>query len=379
VYLKDARFDLTRVFGGAALGLLVLLSGLLVPRLLWAWAWIWIAVGDGPHMFATYLRTLFDASMWRARPRLLGRSFWAYAPGFLAIAVGAALGSRVPFVAYVAIAALAGVVHVMRQHAGFLALYTPSGVDAAGRTRDRFVLMVALVVPYLWFLAAHPRFGNLVPASQTGLWLGLAALLTAACGVVFAAGRRGPLANAYFFVVVGVSALAYFVVARAEPLLPHATGFDQELLVVSILVSFMHQVQYVAIVGLFARARVARGVDTGLAGAIVTRRRRVFAAYGAFVLVYLAIAYGCGIYPGAEALRAARLGPFWVTELALAVFWGIALQHYVLDTFIWRFRDDEALRADLAALRGSALRGLTLREPGTSTRKDHARPRRPSP
>lgn len=351
MYLKDARFDLLRVFGGAPLGLAALASGLVFPGALVVWAWLWIAVGDGPHMFATYLRTLLDASMWKARPRLLRLSFLPFGAGFVAMLVGALIESRGPFTAFVGLSALAGVVHVMRQHAGFLALYAPRSVDAAGRARDRFCLMAGLTVPYAWFLASHRSFGNLVPHGQETAWLAVSGVAVGASALVFFAGRRGALANAYFTTAVGLSALSYFVVSRMEPLLPGATGFDQELLVVSILVSFMHQVQYVAIAGLFARARVARGVGTGLAGAIVGSPRRTAVAYGAFVAGYLALAFGCGIYPGSEGLRAARLGPFWATEIALSLFWGIALQHYVLDTFIWRFRHDPELRADLAAIR----------------------------
>ncbi len=353
MYLKHARFDLLRVFGGAPLGLVVLASGLVFPAALAIWAWVWIAVGDGPHMFATYLRTLFDASMWKERPRLLRLSFVVFGAGFAAMLVGAVIGSRAPFVAFVGLSALVGVVHVMRQHAGFLALYSPRNVDVAGRARDRFCLMAGLTVPYAWFLASHRSFGNLVPHGQETLWLAVSALAVGLVTLVFFTGGRGLLANAYFATAVGLSALSYFVVSRAEPLLPGATGFDQELLVVSILVSFMHQVQYVAIAGLFARARARRGVSTGLAGAIVGSPGRTAGAYAAFVVLYLGLAFGCGIYPGSEGLRAARLGPFWVTEIALSIFWGIALQHYVLDTFIWRFRHDPELRADLAAIRGA--------------------------
>ncbi len=351
MYLKSARFDLLRVFGGAPLGLVVLASGLVFPRTLVVFAWLWIAVGDGPHMFATYLRTLFDASMWQARPRLLRRSFLVFGAGFAAMLVGAVTGSRAPFTAFVGLSALVGVVHVMRQHAGFLALYAPRSVDAAGRARDRFCLLAGLTVPYAWFLASHRSFGNLVPQGQEALWLAVSCAGVAVSALVFFAGRRGALANAYFATAVGLSALSYFVVSRKEPLLPGATGFDQELLVVSILVSFMHQVQYVAIAGLFARARARRGVRTGLAGAIVGSAGRTAFSYVAFVALYLALAFGCGIYPGSEGLRGARIGPFWITEIALSLFWGIALQHYVLDTFIWRFRHDAELRADLAAIR----------------------------
>jgi hypothetical protein len=75
---------------------------------------------------------------------------------------------------------------------------------------------------------------------------------------------------------------------------------------------------------------------------------RYLGACVAFSVVYLAVAATTALYPAIAVLESARIGSVPVSRIALSLWWGIALHHYVVDQYIWRIKKDRVLEAKLA-------------------------------
>ena len=352
-WLKSPGFDLTLFFGGAALGALAAIAviALSVPvPIVW---WIWLLGVDGPHMMATYSRTYLDKTTWRDRPRLLLLSLAAFAAGPLAIAAGLAVGSDGPFFAFLAIATAYGYHHVVRQHWGFLALYRARGRDhgRAGFLIDKWGLYLGSWAPYFGFLVTHEKTRPLMGlAPSAPPWLawpfmaiwGLATVAMITSGLV--SGSR--VKTAYAAVVLVLHGAAYFVVGRFEPVYSASSGPDEDFLLLSVMLSTFHASQYVALVYLHNRSRFGDG-GAGAASWISSSVARFALVCGLFTLAYLAMASSAGVFPVIRSFVGAKIGDVSINRVALSLWWGLALHHYVLDQKIWRIKDDPELRRHL--------------------------------
>jgi hypothetical protein len=367
-WIAGPRFDLVWFFGGAALALAVFALAVAFRASIVAIAWIWVLAFDGPHMMALYTRTYLDREAWRTRrPLLLGAlALYLVGPAFL-VATTMARDDRF-FLAFLAFASTYGYYHVVRQHYGFVALYRArSGEVVTGSTfwLDKATLYLGLWLPWLHFLVAHPIGRALVgsPLATSPREGGFAAFLVAAWAAVVLAyaaltlgrGRSGGLKAPYLLVAVGVHGLLYFVASRFEPVYAMAKTVDQQLLLMSVMGGMFHSAQYVGIVWLHnARTYGKSGGDHGLAARASASLGRYLVVCLAFSALYLVLAAATAVYPAITLFEGARLGPFPVSRLALCLFWGIALQHYVIDQRIWRIKKDAGLRDKLAGAQGGS-------------------------
>lgn len=366
-WLASPSYDLVWVFGGAALSLvactLVLGFGAsIVP--IW---WCWLLAFDGPHMAATYARTYLDPACWQKRRPLLLGSLVCLAAGPLWLFLSRRLGSELPFLGFLAGATLWAYYHVVRQHYGFVALYAASEQNAAPKATTRAALRararwlyLGCAVPYAYFLSSHTRaaaavgFDPDLAASNALGWLAGATWLV--CLFALAAPlRRRPnqLAPSYAAVVVALMGLAFFVVAQQEPVYPASRGPDQDFLLVGVMISVFHNVQYVALVW-----RYQRGSERNPA-----RVRKLWLFYvgfcALFVVFYYWLAAATGVFPGREAGPVELWGGVSSTDLALSLWWSVAIHHYYLDQRIWRLREEPELLTRMALGPASPLRAST--------------------
>lgn len=353
-WIVSRRFDLTWFFGGAiAAGLVVpglLLAGVPIAALFWAW----LLLVDGPHIGATLLRTYVDREEWRARRGLL---LWALAtflvgPAFLV--AGVLTGSKQPFTLYLGLAALYGFYHVVRQHWGFLALYRAVNAERAAARFDEWTLYVGCWAPYLHFMLTHPLARRLVelppavgPVERTLALACVAAFALAVVSFVARAARDGASAPraGYLLLTLAAYGAIYLGVARLEPVYAGYRGPDEAFMLISVMTALFHGVQYVALVFVHNMNRYAEpGLDYGPARALNASPARFGLSLAAFSLLpYLALAALTGVFPGLHPFADAHLGPVSVNEVGLCLWWGLALQHYVIDARIWRVRGDARL------------------------------------
>lgn len=357
-WLVDRRHDLLSTVGGLAASLVLLglhlgvgVSGLV----LW---WVWVLTLDGPHIFATLSRTYLDRRERTARRRLLLGSLGWFAAGPLIFGASVLLGQRLPFDLFLTFASLWAYWHVVRQHYGLMTLYQRKNRDTlpVDRRVDSLTLYGGLLAPFGAFAVTHPVARRLLglgaePGAEVNLaWACWA--VTFAVVALFAArqlqrwrqglGINGPKVM-LLAAAIGLSVLLFLPeVARRV-----------EFLMVAVVVTAFHNVQYHGIVWFYHRNRYhgpgVEHADFGLAPRI-SGRFIIYAACGvAFTLAYRALGCGFGLHPGCGTFDAKLMlgAGLSLRDLASGFIWGFALHHYYLDQKIWRVSRDAGLNKDL--------------------------------
>jgi len=365
-WIVSRRYDLAWFFGGAAASLAALALHFAAHVPIVVLFWIWILAFDGPHIGAAFTRTYVDREEWRSRRGVLLLSLLTFAVGPLFLLLNLATGSPDPFQLYLGLATFYGYYHVVRQHYGFLALYKARNQD---RDRidfqvDRAFLYVGCWAPYFYFLLTHPRARVLLHLSPDGpagileriaviLCLGLwgAALLAFAVRLAprFPERLRRPQ-TAYLLVTVLLHSLAYFFVARYEPVYAQSSGPDQDFLLLSVVQTLFHNIQYLGLVWFHNRNRYGSPSDGDYGPARPINRsigRYLLACLTFSGVVYLAFAASTGVFPVFHFGSNTRWGSVSFNQIGLCLWWGLAFNHYYLDQKIWRIRGDGQLQKNL--------------------------------
>jgi hypothetical protein len=349
MWIGRRSFDLVFFFGGALLALVALAVTLVFRPSIVVLAWTWILLFDGPHMMALYTRTYLDPVARRERRPLLVGSLGAFLVGPVFLLASLLARSDGPFLGFLGLASIYGYHHVVRQHYGFVALYRAKSGETVTRASyliDKAALYLGLWLPWLAFLVAHPIGRSLRGGagaassleSATGLALTVVWLAVLGAYAIRALRlRRGGLKAPYLFLVTGVHGLLYFVAARFEPVYSLAKNADQQLLLMTVMGGLLHSAQYIGIVWLY---------NTRHNGQRFPTIGRYLLACVAFSAIYFVIAAFTAVYPAFAWLDGATLGGVVpVSRVALCLFWGIALHHYVVDQYIWRIKRDPSLVA----------------------------------
>ncbi len=407
VWLLDRRRDLGFYIGSALAGWLYVgvifyaiatladplhdplatlaLGGLEVPltlELLVVASWAFLL--DAPHVWATLGRTLADPDEWQNRGRVLRFSFLWFLVGPLVIllpyAAGAYLGriGRPLPPAMLAGGALAfftgfrlwAYYHVVRQHWGFVSLYQRKAGDTGDPRVDRWFFNLAMYMPLVLFMTSHyfrrtpgmPDLGldrPLVAGWSVAALLHPVAWAAYLGALLFYLGYQARLALAGR----GVNASKLLYLA---PLLPlHFVAFSHPLMAAFLvpLVTVGHNIQYHAIVYAYGRRKY---------GASQEPRHRwaqlFFRSVPVYALVGLVFTFGfyrgpwigwlrswtgleldqlllnsLGMMAGVRDPAALGLGE----QLFAALLLGFAMQHYYLDSKIWRVSRDREVQKHL--------------------------------
>jgi len=362
-WIVSRRFDLGWFFGGAlaSLGVIGLYFGVGLPILV-IW-WTWLLAFDGPHIAAAFTRTYLDREEWSVRRGVLVRGLLIFAVGPLCLLLGLATDSAAPFQLFLAVAVIYAYYHIVRQHYGFLALYRAVNGDRGRLDRivDTWALYVGLWAPYVYFGLSHPRARRVLSLPSAGpgalaieivvvlaavVWvLALAAFLAR---VVVARSRRNRPKVAYVLTTVLLYGLIYFLIARFEPVYAASNGPDQDFLLLSVLITVFHNVQYLGLVWFYNRNRYGQASPAaGPAWWINRSLGRFLAACGLFSVVYLLFACWADVFPGCGVFTGLSLGAITASQIGLCLWWGLALQHYYLDQRIWRLSADATLKRHL--------------------------------
>ncbi|RMD98526.1 MAG: hypothetical protein D6814_07375 [Calditrichaeota bacterium] len=365
----------------------VTLGGLQIPltlELLVVLSWAFIL--DAPHVWATLGRTLFDPDEWRVRRREILFSFVWFFIGPVAILTPYFLGAYFPYlgvhlpvqllpmgaILFFVFFRLWAYYHVVRQHWGFFTLYKRKAGDYEPRRDriDKWFFNLSLYLPLVMFMtsdyyARTPGFPD----------LGLRKPIVASVSigeVLF------PLAWAGFFVVILYYIYFQFTLWREGEALNgskllymflivplHLIAFSHPVIAVFIvpLVTVGHNIQYHCIVYQYAQNKYKPKTERQYRW--VKALFKNFAIYAAVGLVFTFAFYrgpwidflkdflgleldqvmlnSIGMMAGIK--DPAKLG---LGEQAFAAFIvGFAMQHYYLDSKIWRVRKDKEVAKHL--------------------------------
>src|SRR5690606_8559823 len=91
------------------------------------------------------------------------------------------------------------------------------------------------------------------------------------------------------------------------------------------------------------RTDVLATPDAGAASWISHSALRYALICLSFAGVYVVLAAAIGVYPGVQLFAARSVWGISMNQLGLALWWGLAFQHYWLDQRIWRIKDVPAL------------------------------------
>ncbi len=356
-WIVSARYDGVFFFGTALVAVLAGVLVLAAPVLVVPLWWLWLGLVDGPHFAATWTRTYLDRNEWRARGPLLLGSLVLLLPGFLALGLNRLLDSPAPFEGYLAIATLWAVHHAVRQHFGIMSIYQRlSRASEQARRLDWAFLHGTMWLLFLVYLLVFPFNRTLLglPAEASGpeQWAIRALVATSVVTIVGYAlllglrWRKGAALKPGLFallVVIGTSVFAYFIVGAFEPLVPSPSNPEQLSFAVVLVGGSLHGMQYLGIIFATNPRRYRDASNTALAARL---GRAPLLAYGCMLAVSLG-------YLAVNALRGASpvfsVFPYDsdAARLFLAIYWGVSLHHYYLDSKIWHPQKDPALRREL--------------------------------
>lgn len=303
--------DLIWFIGSASAGYLSLLLLVALPSSTPVLAVIWWAVINNPHIFGTATRTYFDSNERRKLSKLL----WLIIPvSALPIALVAAGLGRPLFV----IALLWGGWHVAKQHFGLAMLYKRKNLERGDPSFDRRFILLSQMLPFLLFVTWY---------FKSSAWL---LLLSAALAVQIAAAitylwrevvkfRAGNQTNWPKLMLLAL----YLPLSWIALLCATSTDFVTGLLVFTLTTNIGHALQYHRLTWFHNRNRYHGRSD--LSG-----------FFSRSVVYYYAA--GLGLF-----LLFCAVGSFLPSGRIELLIIGPTFMHYVLDTKIWRTRNDPEL------------------------------------
>ena len=273
-FVFSRGYDFTFILGGALLTLALPFVVTLLPAALPAIFWGWIIFFEGSHFWATLSRTYFDRKFSTEHRGVLVRSLVFFLIPALAVAHWKLTGSKLAIDLYGFAIFVWSLYHNTRQHYGFLSIYAKREDATAERKAKRTTLLYfAICVPQLYFLMFHkgplalsffPKpadLGSLAPILRAACWT-----LSAATGVALLAqllrpgeGKR-PMTVVYSTVCWVFYCTMFYAVAPREPFLVGAQNGAQLLMLLAVMNSLFHNIQYHAIVWIYARRRYAENV-----------------------------------------------------------------------------------------------------------------------
>ena len=301
------RFDDLLFFSGSAVfGYTLALIGLTmgeIPGLLVLSLALFI---DGPHVYSTATRALFDAN----ERKRIGGPTWLI---LLALCLMAPVVSwAVGFHTFFLLTAGWSHYHITKQHMGFVMLYRRKGQEREHLTRDKYFALAALGMPFFFYLSAV-----VVGSTRLLPWFLIAAVILTGWYVVLQSRlekRNWPkLLVLIAFIPLQWLAWSY---AAVEPYSP------TRLLTAALTINIGHSLQYLRLMWFHNHNRYQD--RSGVIG-IISRKWIFF--FGAVVLLALP-----SFMVGQRALK-------WQAPFIM----GFVMFHFVLDAKLWRVRGDAEL------------------------------------
>ena len=306
-WIISKQQDLIWFIGSSVLGLTALLLALPRGGLPSVFAFIWALALDGPHVYSTATRAVFDCQ----ERRSLGRT-WLLLILILILSSIAIyfLGARTLFV----FIATWGHYHISKQHMGFVLIYKRKANERADFKLDKYFTLVSLALPYLYFLSSLVIRSRILLLLFTGSGLGL---------VVFYVFHQSQLSTrnwpklSLLASCIPLTWLAYLYAAK--------TSSGSGLLTAIIITNIPHSLQYLKLIWFHNSNRYS--CSNGLLGILSRNWIRFF-----FAVVVLALP--SHFFRGSGGIFAALAG-------------GLLMGHYLIDSKIWRVRGNPELAAAL--------------------------------
>ena len=355
LWIGSKTYDLAFIFGGSLFTLLIPLIALAAPAaLLPLCFWGWVFFFEGSHFWATYSRTFLDSKfIAENKPVLFTSLCFLLAPAVM-VALSSQTQNPLAMNLYGFFIFTWSLYHNTRQHYGFVSIYNrKSGASPESMELFRWGMYLTTYAPMAHFFLSYKlgadfptffetlstsSFFSLVVLNLPAVLSGLSLAYLGFLGFRVLTGKSGCGSPISFFYIVNCFIfynVMFHLVAAYGPFLPGYQNFGQKLMVVSIMNSLFHNIQYHAMVWFYSKKRYSEAPSEGFLGLAKAVNSRfstyTLAALGfssLFTLVFWLRAeipfFSSGVSEGA-----------W-SHLAYMLYFGVVGQHFYLDQKIWR-------------------------------------------
>jgi len=346
----------------------------------------WGILFDAPHLFATLARTFFDPDERQVRGAELKKSWAFFAVGPVMILIPYIIGQFVHLSAFLlGLGALLFLVgfrlwayyHVVRQHWGFYQLYRRKGGEQSDQMMNRvdyWFFQLTLYLPLIMFLtssyylkiptSAFPDIG--LHAAIIGS-LSISQIVNPVATLMYVAAIFGYIGFQVYLWRSGVTLNGSKLVYMGLIVPLHFIAFSNPIIVLFLtpIITVGHNVQYHQIVYEYGQKKYVRDAAGDRK---YTWARRIFGSfliYAVFGLAFTFLLYrgpwidwvhaevgmdfnglmlnSVGMMAGIKNYQSLKLGELIVGSMLL----GWAMQHYYLDSKIWRVSKDKMVRKNL--------------------------------
>jgi hypothetical protein len=348
--IRSTHYDLVTILGGSVLTLLLALVCSLNPTIMVPAFWIWVFFFEGTHFWTTVSRTFFDKEYLRIFSSDLKFSLiFVLIPMMSLLSPDEGLLNAWGFILF-----LWSLYHNARQHFGFFSIYAKKARWSEGKTTSRARwLYLGIVFPQLayliffkapqnWNSAWHPQMVN-APFSIF-MALSLALAVYALLPILKARkNQTSPWPDGYILTTTLFYSIMFFIVAPQEPFYLSATHGAQTLMLITIMNSLFHNIQYHAIGWHFSHERYVKRkhLATGLAKML----NGSLSAYIFIGLIFGSIFGVAMIFTGDWPVPFLQKGESFT--FAKAFLFAVIGQHFYLDQVIWKPNKQEELGAYL--------------------------------
>jgi hypothetical protein len=354
-WINSKSYDLAFIFGGSIFTLMLPLLAAqsplsLIPLFFWGWVFFF----EGSHFWATYSRTFMDFKFMKEnRGDLFFSLLFLVLPACM-VGISSMTQNPLAMNLYGFFIFSWSLYHNTRQHYGFVSIYNRKA-NASQKTMElfRWGMYLTSYAPMAHFflsyklgadfpgffgtLSSYPWFNSIVlnlPMVLSGVSLLYFGYLTAR--ILSQKPQSGsPISLLYIFNCFIFYNVMFYLVAAKGPFFPGYENFGQKLMVVSIMNSLFHNIQYHAMVWFYSKKRYAETPSEGFFGwaKAVNSKFKTYALASLtfsvlFTMVFWLRAeipfFGSGVSDGT-----------W-SKLAYAVYFGVVGHHFFLDQKIWR-------------------------------------------
>jgi hypothetical protein len=358
-WIRGPAFDLAFVFGGAVLTLLVAALGIREPRLLPLLFWIWIVGFEGSHFWATFSRTYIDTKYRTENKSVLLGSLIFFILPVLTLVLdhnGSSVSLTTVYGFFIFVWSL---YHNARQHFGFLSIYSKKArLSQAQKSQYTSVLYLGVCSAQAYFLFNFKAIVVLaLPATTTwspnvvfllgAVPMGLT--LVAAIRLIWLAIRdsrneSGLVPALYVGTCLAFYSTMFYYIAPMDVFIRNPSGV-QTLILISIMNSMFHNIQYHAIVWHYGQTRYNSNSTApyGLAKLVNHKTLNYMAVAAILGLGFGFTVWNLAQWPWVDGLFPTATEKAW----AIALFFGIIGHHFFIDQFIWRPSKQTELRSYL--------------------------------
>lgn len=347
IWIRNPIFDLAFVMGGALFTLVIAALTFALPQWLPVFFWVWVVAFEGSHFWATISRTYLDTKFCRENFRVLYGSLF-----FFLFPLAAILLENSSVVSYTLLYGFFifvwSLYHNARQHFGFLSIYCKkAGVNEMQKKQLVRVLYLAIVAPQLFFLLnfkailafglstshLNPSLQFLISDMPKLVSFGVVVyLLYQAVALWKVRGAAGSAVIVFIVTCLVFYTTMFYGIAPIDHFVQNGNGVET-LMLIAIMNSLFHNIQYHAIVWHYGQSRYAQSLEGfGLARFVNGKSTNYFSIALLIGVLFGVIVWHVGDWPGVTGSYEGIRFHSW----AYVLFFGIIGHHFFLDQFIWR-------------------------------------------